>query len=90
MYGALNIQSFQTGLPELLGLIFKSQSLTGFALALLLSHESLKGDIAELFDLAVRGEPKVTVGGSYPLECVPDVHRALEGRRITGKHVLVP
>lgn len=43
-----------------------------------------------LFDLAARGELKVTVGGSYPLERVADAHRALEGRRSTSKLVLVP
>ena len=90
VYGALNIQSFQIGVPELLGLVFKNQSLTGFALAPLLTHESLKAGLAQLFDLAVRGELKVTVGGSYPLERVADAHRALEGRSTTGKHVPVP
>lgn len=90
VYGAHNIQSFPIGVPEPLGLIFKNQSLTGFALAPLLTQESLKEGLAELFDLAVRGELKVTVGGSYPLGCTADAHRALESRRTTGKLVLVP
>ena len=30
VYGALNIQRFDLGVPELIGLIFKNQSLTGF------------------------------------------------------------
>ena len=46
VYGALNIQSFQIGVSELLRLIFKNQSLTGFALAPLLTRESQKAGLA--------------------------------------------
>jgi NADPH:quinone reductase len=90
IYGALNIQSFQLGVPELLGLIFKNQSITGFAFAPLLTPESLKMGLAELFDLALRGQIKVTISETFPLERAADAHRALEGRRTTGKLVLVP
>jgi NADPH:quinone reductase len=90
IYGALNIQSFDLGVPDLLGLIFKNQSLTGYALAPLLTPESLKAGLAELFDLAASGRLKVTIGGTFPLERVAEAHRALETRRTTGKVVLVP
>jgi NADPH2:quinone reductase len=90
IYGALNIQDFHLGVPELIGIIFKNQSLTGFALSPLLTRESLKAGLAELFDLAVGGEIKVTIGGTYPLERAADAHRALEGRGTTGKLVLIP
>lgn len=90
IYGALNIQSFQLGGPELMGLIFKNQSVTGFALAPLLTPESLKMGLAELFDLAMHGQLKVTIAGTFPLERAAEAHRALEGRRTTGKIVLVP
>ncbi len=90
IYGALNIQSFQLGVPELLGLIFKNQSITGFAVAPLLTPESVKTGLGELFDLAVGGRLKVTIGGTFPLERAGEAHRALEGRRTTGKVVLVP
>ena len=90
IYGALNIQSFQLGVPELLGLIFKNQSVTGFAVAPLLTAESLKTGLAELFELAVSGQLKVTIGGTYPLERAAEAHRALEGRCTIGKVVLVP
>ncbi len=90
IYGALNIQGFQFGVPELLGVIFKNQSLTGFALPTLLTPEGLKAGLAELFDLAVRGGLKVTIGATYPLERAAEAHRALEGRGTTGKLVLVP
>jgi NADPH2:quinone reductase len=90
IYGALNIQQFELGVPELLGLIFKNQSLTGFAVAPLLTPDRLKGALAELFDLAGRGELKVQIGGRYAFDRVADAHRALSARRTTGKLVLVP
>jgi len=90
IYGALNIQSFQFGVPELLGLIFKNQSLTGFAFAPLLTPATLRSDLAELFDLVIRGELAVTIGGRYPLAEPCKAHGALEGRGTTGKLVLTP
>lgn len=90
IYGALNIQIFHLGVPELLGLIFKNQSVTGFAFAPLLTPEGLRTGLAELFDLAVRGQIRVTISETFPLEHVAEAHRALEGRRTTGKLVLVP
>ena len=90
IYGALNIQSFDFGVPELIGIIFKNQSLTGFALPSLLTPQGLKDGLAELFDLAVRGELKVKIGATYPLARADDAHRALEGRGTTGKVVLLP
>jgi NADPH2:quinone reductase len=88
IYGALNIQSFQLGVPELLGLIFRNQSITGFAVAPLLTPALLRDGLTELFDLTVRGRLRVTVGGIFPLERAADAHRALESRRTTGKLVL--
>ncbi len=90
VYGALNIQEFQLGVPELLGLIFKNQSVTGFAFAPLLTPERLRTGLAEMFELAVGGQLKVTIGGTYPLERAGEAHRALEGRSTTGKLVLIP
>ncbi|KPH80978.1 quinone oxidoreductase family protein [Bosea vaviloviae] len=89
IYGALNIQAFQLGVPELLSLIFNNQSLSGMALVPLLTPENLAGDLRELFDLAVKGELKVTVGGSFPLANAGDAHRAIETRATTGKVVLL-
>jgi NADPH2:quinone reductase len=88
IYGALNIQSFQLGVPELLGMIFKNQTLRGFAVMPLLTRERLRQDLARLFDLAEHGEIRVEVGGVYPLERAADAHRALEERKTTGKLVL--
>ena len=88
IYGALNIQDFQFGVPELLGLIFKNQSLTGFAFAPLLTPEGLRAGLNELFDLVIKGKLTVTIGGRYPLAEASKAHTALEGRRTTGKLVL--
>ena len=90
IYGALNIQSFQLGVPELLGLIFKNQSLTGFAFAPLLNPASLRVALADLFDLAGKGELAVTIGGRYNLGKAGEAHQALESRATTGKLVLIP
>lgn len=90
IYGALNIQQFALGVPDLLGLIFKNQSITGFALVPLLTPGSLKRDLAALFDIAARGQLKVTIGGVYPLTQAVEAHRALESRSTMGKLVLVP
>ena len=84
IYGALNIQGFEFGVPELIGIIFKNQSLTGFALPSLLTPAGLREGLVELFDLAVRGELMVTNGATYPLERADDAHRALEGRETMG------
>lgn len=90
IYGALNIQQFALGVPDLLGLIFKNQSITGFALVPLLTPSSLKRELGALFDIAAHGQLKVTVGGVYSLADAADAHRALEARSTVGKLILVP
>jgi NADPH2:quinone reductase len=90
IYGALNIQHFNLGAPDLLGLIFKNQSLTGFAVAPLLTPAALRFALAELFGLAVRGELRVTIGGVFSFEQAAEAHRALESRASRGKIILTP
>jgi NADPH:quinone reductase len=90
IYGALNIQSFQLGVAELVPLIFKNQSVTGFAFQPLLTPMGLKSDLAELFDLVVRGELRVTIGGGFPLQDASAAHRAMEARQTIGKLILKP
>ncbi len=90
IYGALNIQQFQLGVSELLGLIFKNQSVTGFALTPLLTPAALRSALAALFDLAVRGEILVAIGGVFALKQAADAHRALESRNRRGKIILTP
>jgi NADPH2:quinone reductase len=89
IYGALNIQSFALGAAELLGIIFKNQSLTGFAFAPLLTAQALARDLRHLFDLIAAGGLIVTIGGAFPLERAAEAHRALENRTTMGKLLLL-
>jgi NADPH:quinone reductase len=44
----------------------------------------------EIFDLITEDKLRVRIGGHYPLEEARRAHEALEGRRTTGKLVLIP
>lgn len=90
LFGALNIQDFQLNVPDLLGLLFNNQSLSGFALAPLLTPASLRQSLEHLFALAVSGKIKITIGGSFPLNQVAEAHRLVENRETIGKVVLHP
>jgi len=90
IYGSLNILDFNLGVPELLGLIFQNQSVTGFATVPLLTPALLRDGMQELFALAIGGELTVTIGGRFPLEHADEAHRALEDRQTRGKIVLFP
>lgn len=88
VYGALNIQDFKLGIEELVQMVFKNQSVKGFAVAPLLSAASVREGLNYLFGLLARHELSVTIGGSYPLANVAMAHSALEQRRTVGKVVL--
>jgi len=88
IYGALNIQQFALGVPELLQLIFRNQSVRGFALVPLLTPHILRQDLAELFELTQRGKLVVHVGGRYAMHEVAAAHGAMQSRQTTGKLVI--
>jgi NADPH:quinone reductase len=90
IYGALNIQRFALGVPELLQLIFKNQGVLGFALVTLLTPEALRRDLTTLFQAVRDGRLHVSLGGRFALADAAEAHRALESRRTAGKLVLVP
>lgn len=90
IYGALNIQNFKFGVPELLGLIFKNQAIKGFSITNMLTPQILRNDLTHLFDLALQGQLKVQLGGIYSLKQVGDAHAAIEGRQTMGKIILRP
>jgi len=52
------------------------------------TREELLGRAKDLFDWIARGELSVRIGAEYALADVGDAHRALEGRKTTGKVVL--
>jgi NADPH2:quinone reductase len=89
-YGALNLQSFALGVPELKRMVFGNQTFRGFAFGALIQHDRMRRDLADLFDLAVRGTLKVTVGGRYPLAQTADAHQALADRNTIGKLIIEP
>jgi NADPH2:quinone reductase len=52
------------------------------------SREELERRASDLFTWIEAGELSVRVGAQFPLDQVADAHRALEGRRTTGKLLL--
>jgi len=54
------------------------------------TREELMSRASSLFDLVRAGLLKVRIGERYPLERAADAHRALEGRKTTGKVLLEP
>jgi NADPH2:quinone reductase len=44
----------------------------------------------DLFRWVAEGRLKITIGATYPLAAAAEAHRALEGRRTTGKVLLIP
>lgn len=67
-----------------------NQSIKGFALLPLLSLESVRRDLTELFDLVAAGTIKVLQGGAFPLHEAAHAHAAIESRSVSGKVVLNP
>ena len=76
-----------TDLEEMIG---RNQSLRCFALLPLLSGETLKASLSELFQLAASGRLRVATGGRFPLDQAGEAHRLLDDRRSTGKFLLMP
>ena len=52
------------------------------------SREALQGRADDVFRWVAQGELKVRIGHRFPLDEVAQAHRALEGRRTTGKVLL--
>jgi NADPH:quinone reductase len=74
--------------PQLLnqkGSVFLTRPTLG---AYIETREELLWRAGELFEWIGRGELSVRIGAEFPLGDVGDAHRALEGRRTTGKVLL--
>lgn len=52
--------------------------------------ELLRSHTARLFDWIANGQMKVHIGGVYPLAQAAQAHADMEGRRSTGKLLLIP
>ena len=54
------------------------------------TREELLQRAEELFCWIQRGELKLHIGGRFPLSAAAEAHRQLEGRKTTGKLLLIP
>jgi NADPH:quinone reductase len=54
------------------------------------TREELLWRAESLFSWIGQGNLDVRIGGSYALEDAPQAHEDLEGRRTTGKLILIP
>jgi NADPH2:quinone reductase len=87
-YGALNLQSFALGVPELKRIVFGNQTLRGFAFGPLVDLATLKDDLRELFDLHKAGRIRVSVS-RLKLAQAATAHTMLADRSSTGKLALI-
>jgi NADPH2:quinone reductase len=72
-------------------LMRRSHTVAGFWLMHCVGRPDMVDEaLADLFSRAARGELRVVVGATYPLEDAAQAHRDLEGRRTTGKLLLDP
>jgi len=88
LFGALGRAAL--GKAALEAMFARNQALKGFALLPLLAPETVKADLAHLFDVAVSGGLKILPGTRFPLDQASEAHRLIDARRSTGKVVLVP
>jgi NADPH2:quinone reductase len=69
------------------GALFLTRPTLGFYVA---TVEELRWRAHELFEAVQAGSLDVRIGARYPLADAANAHRALEGRKTTGKVILVP
>jgi NADPH2:quinone reductase len=54
------------------------------------TREELLQRAGEVAGWVLSGQLRLHIGGEYPLSQAAEAHRALEGRRTTGKILLIP
>jgi NADPH2:quinone reductase len=69
------------------GSLFITRPTLGFYVA---TTDELRWRARELFEAVQGGKLHVRIGARYPLADAAEAHRALEGRKTTGKVILVP
>lgn len=81
------VPPFDLGTLARLGSLYVTRPTMGSYIA---TSEELQARTDELFGWAAGGELEVHIDRTMPLEDAPGAHRALEGRKTTGKILLVP
>lgn len=72
-------------------LMKRNQSVIGFFLPQIMRDPALyRSSFEELLGYVADGRLKLVIGGVYPLEEAPKVHRLLQGRQTIGKQILIP
>ncbi|MGD6816929.1 quinone oxidoreductase family protein [Metabacillus sp. 84] len=72
-------------------LMGQNLSVIGFFLPQMMRKKELyTQSLNELLGYLSEGKLQLTIGGVYPLEEAPEVHRMLQGRETKGKLILVP
>jgi NADPH2:quinone reductase len=72
-------------------LMKKNHSLVGFYLPNIMARPELFApSLKKVLGWISTGDLELTIGASYPLEQASEAHKALEGRKTTGKIVLNP
>jgi NADPH2:quinone reductase len=81
------VENFNTGLLAQKGSLFLTRPTL---MAYTTTHEALAASANALFDVVGKGQVKVDINQSYPLQDAAKAHRDLETRKTTGSTVLLP
>jgi len=81
------VPSFNPGLLASKGSLFLTRPSLFHYVA---DEESLRVRSSEVLGSIASGELRLRIGATFPLAAAAEAHRALEGRRTTGKVLLVP
>jgi NADPH2:quinone reductase len=93
-FGRLVIYGVASGEQPILHpsmLMGKNQSVIGFFLPQIMKKPELLGaSLGELLNYTQKGQLKLTIGGTYPLEEAAKVHTLMQGRKTSGKLIMLP
>ena len=81
------VPPFNPGLLASMGSLFLTRPSLFHYIA---DQESLRARSSDVLGAIVSGELRIRIGASFPLGEAAEAHRALEGRKTTGKVLLVP
>ena len=89
VYGAASGQPAQFSGVQLM---YKNQTITGYWLSAWMAQrpDSVARAITQLIQYLAKGQLKIIVGKTYPLEQAAEAHRTIANRETTGKVVLTP